>query len=88
MTKRALTPGGVLLAKDVADFMKRNIDEMKKSKGDAASNETMGTEDMANAIAYAVERALGQMFTPGPGWASAPGPVTGSAKIIGGTYQF
>jgi len=60
--KRATSLGGSDLASKVLDFIKDNKDDMKSNSGarDAAENETIGDEDLANAIAFAVQEALAE----------------------------
>ena len=72
--KTPSSAGGKLLATEIFSFMKDNIDAMKKdgANRDAAVNETQGTQDIANAIAFAIEKVLAGPFLP----LAAPGDVT------------
>jgi hypothetical protein len=83
------SPGGKLLATEVFAFMKDNIDAMKKdgASRDAAVNEVQGTQDIANAIAFAIEKVFGTalMTSPGPAIIMAPAaigvPPTGTIDL-------
>lgn len=64
--KTPSSPGGKLLATEIFAFMKGNVDAMKSdgANRDAAINETQGTQDMANAIAFAIEKVMSGPFAP------------------------
>lgn len=87
--KTPSSPGGKLLATEIFLFMKDNIDAMKNdgASRDAAINEIQGTQDMANAIAFALEKVFGTALVTVPGPATpAPlitpmGPVTGTIDL-------
>ena len=87
--KEPSTTGGKLLALDILDILKANVDDMKANGGgrDAAENEKIGSEDMANAIAAAIEKVMGAMIMiPGPATTTPlitplGGPVTGAIDL-------
>lgn len=92
--KTPSTAGGKLLANEIFSFMKDNIDAMKTnsaSKG-ADENEKQGTQDIANAIAFAIEKVFGGGVAASPGSPAVqlfylvppsptPVPVTGTVDI-------
>jgi len=90
--KTPSSPGGKLLATEIFLFMKDNIDAMKNdgASRDAALNEVQGTQDMANAIAFALEKVFGTAVIASPGPASTltyvtpagvPAPVVGALDL-------
>ena len=84
--KTATTTGGKLLAKEVLSFMQDNIDAMKSdgANRDAEKNEKQGIEDIANAIAFAIEKVMGgpPMVSPGPSvQLLSTAPVTGTIDL-------
>ena len=91
------SPGGKLIAVEILKAIKSNVDDMKNNGGGrkAEANELIGNEDLANAIALAVEKALSQSFTfnaplPAGVWgALSAGPAsTPKADLIGLKYVF
>lgn len=87
-TQTPKSPGGKLLAAEIFSFMKSNIDEMKtnSTNRDASVNEAQGTQDIANAIAFAIEKVFGTALITVPGPAApaliaGPSPVTGAIDL-------
>lgn len=78
--KKPRTVGGKTLAIELTSFIKENINEMKKSNASAADNEKNGIEDMANVIAFAIEKVMSGMLVV------VPGPTTTTPLItpVGG----
>lgn len=78
------TIGGKVLASEIYDFMKSNVDDMKSNGAnrDAEKNEEQGNRDLANAIAFAIENVFkSQIIIPGP---ATPTPlITGTGPVTG-----
>ena len=64
----ATTIGGKKLAGEIYDFIKSNSEAMKKdgANREAPKNEEQGNKDLANAIAFAVEKVIGSMLITMP----------------------
>jgi len=80
------TSGGKLLASDIKGFIQANIEEMKKSKDDAATNEKVGIEDISNAIAFGIEKVMKNLFTITPTPQKAP-VVSSLGAPVGGVLD-
>lgn len=84
-TQTPKSPGGKLLATEVFSFMKSNIDDMKTNGAnrDASINEMQGTQDIANAIAFAIEKVFGTALVAVPGPATPVPLITGTGPVTG-----
>ena len=89
------SPGGKLIAAEILAAIQANISDMKLNGGNrkAEQNELIGNEDLANIIAIAVEKAMGNLVTIGPpnesALANTGGPVIGATKLsVGVPYVF
>lgn len=78
--KEPSTVGGKTLAKEVYDFIKANSETMKKdgANREAEKNEEQGNKDIANAIAFAIEKVFGGPMTI----TLAPSPVPPAAVMV------
>ena len=90
--EKAGSTGGKALAAKVLVFITKNKTDMKtgSTNREASQNEQIGDEDLANAIAYAVEQALADQtvlidakagLAGGPAAVGAPIPVSPIAPL-------
>ena len=92
-SKTPSSAGGSQLAGEILDFMKANIAAMKSDSPnrDAAANEEQGMKDIANAIAFGIEKVFTNTFTVGPPstLANGGGPAVGTVLLSNGIpYKF